>query len=131
ELDNAKQYKVMLKKIKDDEIAQLDEKDKEIILIKKELDKAYSLTPQIVKNKGVTPEEYALVAEHLSELPGINATTDWNREYPLKDTLKNLLGSITTEKRGIPSENLQDYLAKGYSRNDRVGISGLEKEYED
>ncbi len=39
----------MLKKIKDDEIAQLDEKDKEIILIKKELDKAYSLTPQIVK----------------------------------------------------------------------------------
>ncbi len=45
--------------------------------------------------------------------------------------MKNLLGSITTEKRGIPSENLQDYLAKGYSRNDRVGISGLEKEYED
>ncbi|HEY4602648.1 MAG TPA: penicillin-binding protein 2 [Cerasibacillus sp.] len=131
ELDHGEQYKLMLERITEEEIAQLTEKDEDIILIKKELDKAYSLTPQIVKNEGVTPTEYALVAEHLDELPGINATTDWDREYPLDDTLKNLLGSITTEKRGIPKEKVQHYLAKGYSRNDRVGISGLEEQYED
>lgn len=131
ELDHADQYKLMLERITKEELDELTKEDEDIILIKKELDKAYSLTPQIVKNEGVTPEEYALVAEHLDELPGINATTDWDREYPLDHTLKNLLGTITTEKRGIPKEKVQHYLAKGYSRNDRVGISGLEEQYED
>src|SRR5699024_4345393 len=131
EMDNAEQYKTILKRITKDEFEDLKEEDyniilikkeldkaysltpqivkneyKEIkeedynnILIKKELDKAYSLTPQIVKNEDVTPEEYAKVAEHLDDLPGINATTDWIRDYPNKDTLKNLLGSITSQEQ--------------------------------
>lgn len=130
-LDNAEQYQTILSRITDEEIAGFSDDVLEVILIKKELDKAYSLTPQIVKNEEVTPEEYARVSEHLSELPGINATTDWNRKYPYKDTFKSMLGNITTEKRGLPAESLDYYLAKGYSRNDRVGISGLEQQYED
>lgn len=130
-LSNADQYKTVLERITEEEISGFTEKDMEIILIKKELDKAYSLTPQVIKNENITPEEYAQVAEHLDELPGVNATTDWNREYPYGDVFKSLLGNITTEKRGIPAEKLQYFLSKGYSRNDRVGISGLEEQYED
>ena len=130
-LSNAEQYKTILKRITDEELAEITEKDEHIILIKRELDKAYSLTPQIVKNENVTSEEYAKVAEHLDELPGINATTDWNREYLYDETFKNILGNISTEKIGLPAEKLQYYLAKGYSRNDRVGTSGLEEQYED
>lgn len=131
EMSNAKQYKTVLKRIKEEEYEDLTEEDLDIILIKRELDKAYSLTPQIIKNEGVTPEEYARVAEHLDDLPGINATTDWDRDYPYKDSFRNLIGSITSQKQGIPAEKESYYLTRGYSRNDRVGKSGLEEEYEE
>lgn len=130
-LKPAEQYREILKRIAVNEYENLTEQDLEIILIKKELDLAYALTPQIVKNEHVTPEEYARVAEHLALLPGINATTDWVREYPFGDLFKEMIGTITTEKEGIPAEKVDYYLAKGYSRNDRVGERGLELQYED
>ncbi|MFD1038492.1 peptidoglycan D,D-transpeptidase FtsI family protein [Virgibacillus byunsanensis] len=130
DMSNAEQYNTMLDRITEEEISGLSEKDNEIILIKKELDKAYSLTPQIVKNSNITPQEYAQVAEHLDELPGINATTDWDREYTYESTFSNFIGSITSQEQGIPAENKQYYLTRGYSRNDRVGRSGLEEQYE-
>src|SRR5699024_10671604 len=84
----------------------------------------------IVKSGNITPEEYARVAENLDTLPGINATTDWEREYPYEDTFRTFLGSITSQEQGIPAEKEEYYLTKGYSRNDRVGRSGLEEQYE-
>ncbi|WP_156290722.1 peptidoglycan D,D-transpeptidase FtsI family protein [Oceanobacillus salinisoli] len=131
ELSNAEAYNKTLDLITEEEISQFTLQEKEIIAIKKELDKAYSLTPQIVKNEGVTAKEYALVSEHLSELPGINATTDWNREYPYGDTIRSLLGSVTSQEEGIPADGEDYYLTRGYSRNDRVGKSGLEEYYEE
>ncbi|WP_337445667.1 penicillin-binding protein 2 [Ornithinibacillus scapharcae] len=130
-MEPADQYKTILERITKAEYNNITEQDEEIILIKKELDRAYALTPQIVKSKNVTPEEYARVAEHLAVLPGINATTDWIREYPFEGTFKNLIGNVTTEKEGIPAERVDFYLAKGYNRNDRVGENGLEAQYED
>ncbi len=127
----AEQYQTILDRITEEEYDNLTEQDEEIILIKKELDRAYALTPQIVKSENVTPEEYARVAEHLAVLPGINATTDWVREHPYGNTIKSLIGGITTEKEGIPAEKVDYYLAKGYNRNDRVGSDGLELQYED
>ncbi|WP_164216116.1 penicillin-binding protein 2 [Virgibacillus sp. YIM 98842] len=131
ELSNAEAYSQTLELITEEEYEDVTEQDLEIIAIKKELDKAYSLTPQIIKNEDVTPEEYARVAENLDRLPGVNATTDWDREYPYGNTFKSLLGSITTQEQGIPKDAEQHYLSRGYSRNDRVGRSGLEEHYED
>ncbi|RDW19204.1 penicillin-binding protein 2 [Oceanobacillus arenosus] len=131
EMDNAEVYNATLDLITDAEIANYAKQELEVMAIKKELDKAYSLTPQIVKNKDVTAEEYAQVSEHLSTLPGINATTDWNRKYAYDGTISSILGSITSQKEGIPAEQEQYYLTRGYSRNDRVGKSGLEQYYED
>ncbi|OZU89959.1 penicillin-binding protein [Virgibacillus indicus] len=131
ELDDTDEYNETLKLITDDEIDDFTKEELEVIAIKKELDKAYSLTPQIVKNENVTPEEYARVAEHLDELPGINATTDWIREYPYGNTFKSMLGSITTQEEGILAEKEEYYLTRGYSRNDRVGKNGLEEQYEE
>ncbi len=129
--DDGEQYQLALEKITEEEVESLTEKDMEIIAIKREFDKAYALSPQIVKNEGVTMEEYSQVAEHLDILPGVNATTDWERDYPYKDTFKPFFGSITSQKQGIPADNEQYYLTRGYSRNDRVGRSGLELYYED
>src|SRR5699024_3852193 len=131
DLEPSEEYKMLLDSIKKEEYEDLTLEEMEVILIKKELDKAYALTPQIVKNEDVTPEEYAKVSENLDKLPGINATTDWNREYPYGDVFKSLLGNITSQEQGIPAEQADYYLTRGYSRNDRVGKSGLEEQYED
>src|SRR5699024_8878258 len=130
-MDNAKQYDTILKRITEEEISDFTEEELEVMVVKKEMDKAYSLTPQIIKNEDVTPEEYARVAENLDQLQGVNATTDWDREYPYEDTFSSLLGSITSQEQGIPGDAEQYYLTRGYARNDRVGISGLEEYYED
>lgn len=129
-LDDVEQYNRMLELITEDEISDFSDEELKIIAIKRELDKAYALTPQVVKNEGVTPEEYARVSEHLHLLPGINATTDWDREYPFDKTLSTFLGTITTQEQGIPKEREAYFLSHGYSRNDRVGRSGLEDYYE-
>ena len=130
-MDNAKQYDTILKRITEEEISDFTKEELEVMVVKKEMDKAYSLTPQIIKNEDVTPEEYARVAENLDNLPGVNATTDWERDYPFKDSLKSLLGSITSQEQGLPAEEIDYYLTRGYNRNDRVGKSGLEEQYED
>src|SRR5690625_4064746 len=131
ELDDAEQYHKMLERITEEEISDFTEDELKVIDIKRELDKAYSLTPQVIKNEGVTAEEYARVSEHLDLLPCINATTDWNRSYPHDNLLSSFLGSITSQEQGIPKDKEQYFLTRGYSRNDRVGRSGLEEQYED
>ncbi|GAA0340308.1 penicillin-binding protein 2 [Oceanobacillus oncorhynchi subsp. oncorhynchi] len=131
EMENSEVYDATLELITDEEIADFTDDELEIIAIKKELDSAYALTPQVVKNEDVTAEEYAAVAENLDELPGINASTDWDRVYPNGDTLTSILGNVSSQEEGIPEEDLNAYLTMGYSRNDRVGTSGLEEQYED
>ena len=63
-------------------------------------------------------------------LPGVTTGTDWDRIYPQEDTLRSILGSVSSESQGIPRQQLNSYLAKGYSRNDRIGQSLLEAQYE-
>lgn len=130
-MNNGEQYNEILQRIPDEEIDKLTDKELQIIAIKKELDKAYELTPQIIKNEGVTLEEYARVGENLDQLPGVNVTTDWDRVYENRNSFHAYLGSITTQNQGILADKEQFYLTRGYSRNDRVGRSGLEAQYED
>ncbi|WP_010095062.1 peptidoglycan D,D-transpeptidase FtsI family protein [Ornithinibacillus scapharcae] len=130
DMSNGEQYNAILELITENEIGNLTNYDKKVITIKKRLDQAVELTPFPIKNDGVTTEEYAKIAENLKVLPGVNVTTDWNRLYPYGDAIQSLLGTVTTHKEGIPAETADDYLALGYSRNERVGKSGLELKYE-
>lgn len=130
-MDAGELYQMKLDMVEEDLLDELDDKTLDIIAIKKELDKATELTPEIIKNEGISTEEYARIAENLSELPGINVATDWARDYKYKDTLKSIVGSITSSDEGIPKEKEDYYLSRGYNRNERVGKSGLEEEYEE
>ncbi|MDL4841769.1 peptidoglycan D,D-transpeptidase FtsI family protein [Aquibacillus rhizosphaerae] len=132
ELENGEQYKLMLERITQEDLQAIEWTDEvlNIISIKLELDQASELTPHIVVNEGITEKEYAQVAEHLPELQGIDATTDWKRKPLFDNTFASFIGGITTADEGIPFENREYYLTHGYSRNDRVGTSGLEQEYE-
>ena len=103
----------------------------EVIAIYREFVSGYKFTPQIVKNENVTPEEFAVVSENLQLLPGVDTTTDWDRSYAFEDTLRSVLGGVTSSDKGLPAEEIDYYLSRDYSRNDRVGTSYLEKQYED
>lgn len=130
-LDNKQLYNLQLKKIPADELKKIDSSDeKKVVAIFKQFNSGYALTQQIVKNTGVTPGEFASVSENLGNLPGVDTTTDWERNYVFGDTLRSILGDVSSSDQGLPKEQLDQYLAEGYSRNDRVGTSYIEQEYE-
>lgn len=79
----------------------------------------------------VDSDSVAKLMENKDKYRGFDVNLgSWKREYPYKDTLRDVLGSITTSKQGVPSELRSYYEAMGYSLTDRVGQSGLEKQYE-
>ncbi|MFD1705410.1 peptidoglycan D,D-transpeptidase FtsI family protein [Siminovitchia sediminis] len=126
--DDDKIYKLQRERVTEEELSSLTEEDLEVLAIYRELTSGYALTPQIVKNEEVSAEEYAKVSERLSKLPGVDTSTDWDRKYEYGDTLRSILGNVTN---GLPSEKLDYYMSRGYSRNDRVGKSYIELQYED
>ncbi|MCK1982153.1 MULTISPECIES: peptidoglycan D,D-transpeptidase FtsI family protein [Peribacillus] len=130
EMEESDLYKLQLDRITEEE-TKLSEKDLEVLAIYREFASGYALTPQIVKNKKVTKEEFAKVSENLDSLPGVDVSTDWDRFYTYNKTLKSVLGKVSSSEEGLPSESLDYYLARDYSRNDRVGKSYIEAEYED
>lgn len=128
---NKKVYNLELERITDEELNELTAQDLEILAIYRSFNSGYALTPQIVKNEDVTQKEFALVSENLQYLPGVDTTTDWERSYTFGNTLKTVLGKVTESDEGIPKEQLDYYLARDYNRNDRVGKSYIEMQYED
>ncbi|MEX3711411.1 penicillin-binding protein 2 [Cytobacillus horneckiae] len=133
---NKKVYDLTRKRITEEELHSFSKEELEVLTIFREMASSIALTPHIIKNKDVGEEEFAVVSENLHLLPGINTTVDWDRYNAYTDedgnaTLSSVLGKITTSKEGLPQDMLQYYEARGYSRNDRVGKSYLELQYED
>ncbi|MDO4912401.1 MAG: penicillin-binding protein 2 [Lactobacillus sp.] len=128
-LDSSTIYKNLINQVMK-ENPELTKREETAALIFNKVSGASMLSTIYVKNKDLTSTEVALVGEHLSELPGVGIGTDWERSYPNGASIQSIIGSVSTEKAGLPSDNLKYYLMEGYSRNDRVGTSYLEKEYE-
>ncbi|WP_042463845.1 peptidoglycan D,D-transpeptidase FtsI family protein [Neobacillus dielmonensis] len=124
-------YRLKLERITNEELAEITDKELEVLAIYKNFNSGYKFTSQIVKNEGVTDEEVAAVSENLQLLPGVDTTTDWERSYPFDLTLRSVLGKVTNSEEGLPADQLEYFLARGYSRNDRVGKSQLELQYEE
>ncbi|MFP7200907.1 penicillin-binding transpeptidase domain-containing protein [Lysinibacillus halotolerans] len=120
--------RLVRERITEEELAQLTQFDLEVLAIYREMASGYNLSPQIIKSENVTDEEFARVSERLSDLPGVNTTTDWKR---VKLSSLAILGRTTVPSKGIPKSKLDYYLARDYSRNDRVGESYFEAYYEE
>lgn len=120
--------KMVRDRITEEELTSLTEQQLEVLSIYREMASGYALSPQIIKSEGVTPEEFARVSERLTEMKGVNTTTDWVRvtKSPLA-----ILGSTTSPKEGIPRAKLDYFMARDYTRNDRVGRSYIEQQYEE
>ncbi|MDQ0268244.1 peptidoglycan D,D-transpeptidase FtsI family protein [Cytobacillus purgationiresistens] len=129
-------YDMTRERITEEELNSFSKEELEVLAIFREMSSSIALTPHPIKNKNVEEKEFAIVSENLHVLPGVDTTVDWDRFNAFKDedgnvTLGSVLGKITTSKEGLPSDMLEYYEARGYSRNDRVGKSYLEMQYED
>lgn len=114
-------------RITDEELNSFTEQELEVLAIYREMASGYNYSPQIIKSGDVSEDEYALVSERLGDLPGVNTTTDWER---VRNSPLAILGTTSTPKQGVPEDKLDYYLSRGYSRNDRVGKSYIEQQYE-
>ena len=90
----------------------------------KKVNNSYKYEDIILKDN-LDEKEISLVLN--SDVKGLFIKESFDRFYPYKDTLKNVLGSVGP----IQKENKKHYLKKGYKLYEKVGISGLEKEYEE
>lgn len=115
----------------DDEISEYTDSDKKAAYIYYLMNKGYSYAEKVIKNSDVTDAEYAYISENIDNLKGFNTKLDWERVYLYGDTFKSILGNVSSNTQGIPSELSEGYLKRGYTLDDRVGISYLEYQYED
>lgn len=120
-----------LERITEEDLSTYTEIDYEAAYIFYLMNNGYSFDEKVIKNEGVTDEEYALISENIDILKGFNTKLDWEREYLYGNTFRTILGTVSTSESGIPYELKDEYLKKGYKLNDRVGTSYLEYQYEE
>lgn len=104
-------------------IEEYSQEEKEIIHIYNLLNKGYSYSSKVIAEE-VSDAVCAKINDE--NIAGLNCEYSVKRVY-LYDTLNALYGKVGK----ITSENKEYYLSKGYSLNDEVGLSYLEKEYDD
>lgn len=119
--------KLKLERITDKDLSIYKASDKEAAYIYYLMNKGYSYQEKVIKEEAVTDLEFAYIAEHKDILHGFDVSYNWERVYLYGDTFRTILGNISS----ITAENKEEYLKKGYSLNDTVGVSYLEKQYED
>ncbi|WP_308399234.1 peptidoglycan D,D-transpeptidase FtsI family protein [Weissella thailandensis] len=100
-------------------------------LIFQKMSNAYSLSTVYLKEDNVKQSEIANIGERQSKMPGVRVGIYYTRDYPEGEGIKSLVGGTSTSKSGLPSDSVNELLTKGYSRDDIVGTSYLEKQYED
>ncbi|EFO55094.1 penicillin-binding protein 2B [Streptococcus infantis SK1302] len=106
------------------------EDEKKVIYLFNQLNAVGNFATGNIQTDPLSDTQVAIIASASKELPGISISTSWDRKV-LETSLSSIVGSVSSEKSGLPAEDVDAYLQKGYSLNDRVGTSYLEKQYEE
>ena len=106
------------------------EDEKKVIYLFSQLNAVGNFATGNIQTDPLSDTQVAQIASASKELPGISISTSWDRKV-LETSLASIVGSVSSEKSGLPAEEVDAYLKKGYSLNDRVGTSYLEKQYEE
>jgi len=104
--------------------------EKKAIYLFSQLNSVENFATGNIQTDPLTDTQVALIASASKKLPGISISTSWDRKV-LETSLSSIVGTVSSEKSGLPAEEVDTYLRKGYSLNDRVGTSYLEKQYEE
>ena len=77
--------------------------------------------------KDLNPVVIARLSENLWQLPGVLIESDNKRKYTGEFFGSHLFGYL----RMVPKDQLEKLAEEGYTQEDKIGFSGLEKEYEE
>ena len=105
------------------------EEEKKAIYLFSQMNAVENFASATIVTDPMSDEQVTTVKDHLKEFPGFEVITSWDRKV-VDSPLASIVGSVSTEQAGLPAEEVDDYLEKGYALNDRVGTSYLEKQYE-
>jgi len=86
----------------------------------------YSLYKPVPIMENAPISDVLYIGEHASEFPGVSATADTTRTYPMGQTGVQLLGYVGQ----ITSSELAAHKSQGYQLGDLYGQTGLENQYE-
>ena len=129
QLSESELYNNTVESINPSQLTYSDDEKKEIYLFS-QLNAVENFATGTVATDALTDTQIALIASASKNLPGISISTTWDRKV-LETSLSSIVGSVSGEKAGLPAEEADAYIKKGYSLNDRVGTSYLEKQYEE
>ena len=128
-LSEATLYNNAVESIDVSQLNYTDDQKKEIYLFS-QLNAVGNFATGTIVTDPLNDSQVAVIASISKEMPGISISTSWDRKV-LETSLSSIVGSVSSEKAGLPAEEAEAYLKKGYSLNDRVGTSYLEKQYEE
>jgi len=129
QLSESELYNNTVESIDPSQLAYSDDEKKEIYLFS-QLNAVGNFATGTIATDSLTDTQIALIASASKNLPGISISTSWDRKV-LETSLSSIVGSVSSEKAGLPAEEADAYIKKGYALNDRVGTSYLEKQYEE
>ena len=129
QLSESELYNNTVESINPSQLTYSDDEKKEIYLFS-QLNAVENFATGTIATDSLTDTQIALIASASKNLPGISISTSWDRKV-LETSLSSIVGSVSSEKAGLPAEEADAYIKKGYSLNDRVGTSYLEKQYEE
>lgn len=117
---------LQLDRITDEDLSIYDDSMKKVAYIFYLMNKGYFYEEKIIKDESVSDLEFAYIAENITNLNGFDVTYKWERVYPYGNVFREILGNVSS----ITYEDKDDFLNNGYSLSDYVGVSYIEKEYE-
>ena len=129
QLSEAQVYNNAAESITSDQL-NYSEDEKKAIYLFSQLNSVGNFATGNIQTDPLSDTQVAVIASASKELPGISISTSWDRKV-LETSLSSIVGTVSSEKSGLPAEEVDAYLKKGYSLNDRVGTSYLEKQYEE
>lgn len=119
-------YQEKKKLVTDKDLSVYNEVDKKAIYLYYLMHNDYSYMEKIIK-ENCTLEEFMFFSENAHNLHGFTTKYTYGRKYLYNDTFNNILGNVGS----VPEERKDYYLSKGYSINDKVGLSNIEFIYDD
>ncbi|MGN1371133.1 MAG: penicillin-binding transpeptidase domain-containing protein [Candidatus Coprovivens sp.] len=127
EIELYNRRKLTTKEIEDIKLSRIEptytEEEKKFIKLYYLLTNGYSYDSKII-SEDVSDEICSIV--NTTNIPGLTCEYTTKRIY-LYDTLNDIYGKVGS----ISKENKEYYINKGYSLNDQVGLSYIEKQYDD
>jgi len=120
-------YYLQISRITEEDLSVYGEIDKDAAYIYYLMNKGYFYEEKTIKKDDISDQEYAYIAENIDSLKGFDVKYSWERVYPYGDTFRTILGNISS----ITKEDKDYYVTRGYSLDELVGVSYLERQYEE